>query len=100
LISAATGLEHTPETLRQVGQRVLDTERLINADFGLSRADDTLPKRYFDEPMPGRKSRGHRIERDKFQQMLDDYYQERSWDSNGKVPKSRQTQIDQLIALL
>src|SRR3989304_2721835 len=45
LIAAATGLEYTPVSLRQVGRRVLDTERLVNAGFGLTRADDTLPKR-------------------------------------------------------
>lgn len=100
LISAVTGLEFTPETLSQVGQRVIDTERLINADFGLTRADDTLPKRYFDEPMPARKTRGHLIERDKFQQMLDDYYTERGWDETGRVPKEKQTKIDKLVDLI
>jgi len=100
LIVAATGLEFTPETLRQVGRRTLDTERLLNADFGLTRADDTLPKRYFDDPMPSRQTKGHHIDREQFQNMLDDYYDERGWDRDGRLPESTQTEIDRLIAAL
>ncbi len=100
LISATTGIEYTPETLRAVGRRVLDTERLINADFGLTRADDTLPKRYFDDPMPARQTKGHHIDREQFQNMLDDYYMERSWNNEGKVPAERIAEIDNLITVI
>ena len=100
LVAAATRLEYTPETLRQVGRRVLDTERLINADFDLTRDDDTLPKRYFDDPMPARKTKGHHVDRQQFQVMLDDYYTERGWDDQGRVPVDRQQAIDAMIALL
>ena len=79
---------------------MLDTERLINADFGLTRDDDTLPKRYFDDPMPARKTKGHRVDRKQFQYMLDDYYMERGWDSKGTVPDERRQNIDQMISLL
>jgi aldehyde:ferredoxin oxidoreductase len=96
LISASTGFEYTPETLRAVGRRTLDTERLINADFGLTRADDTLPKRYFDEPMPSRKTQGHHIDRAQFQNMLDEYYQERGWDHEGKVSAEKIAEIDNM----
>ncbi|MFQ5433878.1 MAG: aldehyde ferredoxin oxidoreductase family protein [Anaerolineae bacterium] len=96
LIGAATGLTYTPETLRQVGRNVLDTERLINADFGLTRADDTLPKRYFDDPLPDRKTKGHHVDRTQFQQMLDEYYDERGWDRDGRVSPDRQAALDRL----
>ncbi len=97
LISAATGFEYTPETLRAVGRRTLDTERLINADFGLTRADDTLPKRYFDEPMPARQTKGHHVDRAQFQNMLDEYYAERGWDNEGRVSADRIAEIDTLF---
>jgi aldehyde:ferredoxin oxidoreductase len=94
LIEASTGFEYTPDSLRAVGRRVLDTERLINADFGLTRADDTLPKRYFDDPMPARQTKGHHIDREQFQTMLDEYYVERDWDHEGHVPSERVEEID------
>ncbi len=99
LISATVGIEYTSETLRSVGRCVLDTERLINADFGLTRADDTLPKRYFDDPMPARQTKGHHIDRAQFQNMLDEYYLERGWDREGKVPAERIAEIDHLLSL-
>ena len=100
LVAAATGIHLASEDLRQIGRRILDTERLINADFGLSRSDDTLPKRYFDDPLPAGKAQGHHIDRVQFQNMLDDYYAERGWDSDGRVPAGRQIAIDQLAASL
>lgn len=95
-VAAATGMEYTPASLRDVGRRTLDTERLINADFGLTRADDTLPKRYFDDPMPARKTKGHHVDREQFQNMLDEYYSERGWDADGRVSAERIAEIDGL----
>lgn len=100
LVAASMGKEFNPRTLREVGRRVLDTERMINADFGLTRADDTLPKRYFDDPMPARKTKGHHIDREKFKLMLDEYYTERGWDRNGRVPSEREQDVERLIGLL
>ena len=100
LITACTGITLTAEGLRNVGRRIIDTERMINADFGLTRKDDSLPKRYFDDPMPTRKTKGHKIDRNKFQGMLDEYYKHRGWDTEGRVHQKRRQNIDELIALL
>jgi len=97
LIRAATGLEFSEAELREVGRRVVDLERLINLEFGRTRADDTLPKRYFDDPMPGRVAKGHRIERDKFEKMLDEYYAARGWDQAGRLAEERVGELDALI---
>jgi aldehyde:ferredoxin oxidoreductase len=99
LIAAVTGLKYTPDALRQIGKRVNDTERLINSDFGMTRNDDTLPKRYFNDPMPARRTKGHRIDREHFESMLDEYYTERGWDSEGRVPRKRGHAIDRLLGL-
>ena len=100
LISAATGMDYSLESLREVGRRIIDTERVINQGFGLSREDDTLPKRYFDEPLPARITQGHHIDRDSFETMLDEYYAERGWNDAGQVGSERLIEIDQLLALL
>jgi aldehyde:ferredoxin oxidoreductase len=96
LVRAATGLEFTETEMREVGRRVIDLERQINLEFGRTRADDTLPKRYFDDPMPGRVTKGHHIDREKFQQMLDEYYAARGWSGEGKLAESRVHELDDL----
>ena len=99
LIKAAVGLEFSPQELRAVGQRVIDLERYLNLAFGRTRADDTLPKRYFDDPLPARAAKGHRIERQKFEQMLDEYYQARGWDPQGRLPPQRVRELEELLEL-
>jgi aldehyde:ferredoxin oxidoreductase len=96
LVQAVEGLALTEADLRAAGRRVVDLERALNLELGRTRADDTLPKRYFDDPMPGRATRGHRIERDQFERMLDDYYAARGWDAAGQLPAGR---LEELAAL-
>ena len=96
-VRAGTGMDFATEEFRAVGARVIDLERLLNQEFGRTRADDTLPKRYFDEPMPGRVSKGHRIERDKFETMLDEYYAARGWDSEGRLSERRRQELETLL---
>ncbi len=80
-----TGLEMSPRDIWTVAERAYNIERLFNIREGLTRKDDWLVDRYFDEPtrlgIPG--VQGKTINREKFRQMLDDYYDYHGWDENG-----------------
>jgi aldehyde:ferredoxin oxidoreductase len=54
----------------------------------MTRADDWLVDRYFDEPTPVGMPivRGKSLDREKFKQMIDEYYELHGWDENG-VPR-------------
>ncbi len=97
LIEAATGLRFEENELREAGRNVIDLERLINLELGRSKLDDTLPKRYFDDPMPARVTKGHKIDRDKFATMLEEYYQARGWDQEGRLSSERLEELEALI---
>lgn len=43
--------------------------------------DDHLPPRFYDEPLPGT---GKVLSREQMDVMLDEYYQDRGWDNEGK----------------
>ncbi|MBC7346812.1 MAG: aldehyde ferredoxin oxidoreductase family protein [Clostridia bacterium] len=100
LIKLATGLEFTKEELVAVGRRVVDLERYLNHRFrGVDRKDDTLPGRYFDEPMPQGRAKGSRIEREAFGRMLDEYYALRGWTPEGLLPATRIAELERQLAL-
>jgi aldehyde:ferredoxin oxidoreductase len=82
LLAAATGQELSLEEFLAVGERIWNLERLFNLGAGLGRADDALPGRCF-EPIRGEKSEGARMEKERFEAMLDEYYAARGWDHDG-----------------
>ena len=88
LIYYNTGLEMSPLDIWTAADRTNNLERLFNLREGLTRKDDWLVDRYFDEPttlgIP--LVRGRTIDRVKFKKMIDEFYQHRGWDENG-VPK-------------
>jgi aldehyde:ferredoxin oxidoreductase len=85
-LHAATGLEvySSSEEVMEIGERVNNLVRLFNIREGLTRDLDTLPKRFFNEPLKDGPSRGRVVELD---QLMDDYYMVRGWDADG-VPKN------------
>lgn len=86
LIALSTGLTFSPKELRTIGERIYTLERMMLAKDGISRRDDTLPNRYFNEPVPEGPARGAVVLRKEFDKMLDEYYRLHGWDENG-VPK-------------
>jgi aldehyde:ferredoxin oxidoreductase len=87
-----TGLKFTPQELWEVARRANMMERLFNLREGLSRNDlkkgDMLNHRYFDEPC--RRGApdvvGRKIDKDKFVQMIDEFYAHKGLDKKG-LPK-------------
>jgi aldehyde:ferredoxin oxidoreductase len=82
-VHLVTGMSPTPEELKSVGERVCSLERSMLVKDGISRRDDTLPRRYFEEPVPDGPCKGEIIARDQFDTMLDEYYHLHGWDEHG-----------------
>lgn len=80
VMSAATGVEYTPERLIKAGERIYNLERLFLIRAGFTKADDTLPPRMLNEPMPEGPAKGQVVELDV---MLPQYYRARGWDEAG-----------------
>jgi len=89
LIQLATGLELSKAQLMEIGERIYTLERMFNLREGFTRKDDSLPERYFKEPTPiGLPvARGRKIDKGKFEKMLDEYYALHRWDQNGVPTK-------------
>jgi len=83
--SAMTGRTITAEEVLETGERIYNLERYYNNLNGFSGKDDTLPKRFLEEPSVEQGSKGHVCELDK---MLADYYELRGW-VDGVVPAAK-----------
>jgi aldehyde:ferredoxin oxidoreductase len=86
LLYRAFGENYSPRDLWDVGERICTLERLILIGNGLGKRDDTLPSRYFDEPVQEGPAKGEVIDRSQFNEMLEDYYYLHGWDKLG-VPR-------------
>jgi aldehyde:ferredoxin oxidoreductase len=88
LIKLATGLAISSQQLRTIAERIYTLERQMIVSGGITRKDDTVPKRYFEEPIPDGPAKGSVITREGFDSMLDEYYRLHGWDKNG-IPTKR-----------
>lgn len=80
-IDAACEGDWTVERLEKTGERIWTIERQFNITAGMGRADDTLPPRLLNDPAPSGTAKGRVCE---LNTMLDEYYELRGWDTNGK----------------
>ena len=85
LIYLVSGIQYTTSQLMEIGERIYTIERMFNNREGFSRKDDALPERYFKEatPIGLPRVRDRKINKEKFEKMLDEYYTLHGWDDNG-----------------
>jgi aldehyde:ferredoxin oxidoreductase len=75
-----TGWDMAAEEFLRVGERSFNVKRLLNLSCGITKADDTLPRRFTHEPFEAGSSAGHVPD---LPVMLNEYYAFRGWDENG-----------------
>jgi len=80
IIRLTTGLDLDKEGLKRLAAHVIDLTRKFNLREGVTKADDTLPKRFFEEPLG---PEGKVLKREDFERMLADYYRLRGWSAEG-----------------
>jgi aldehyde:ferredoxin oxidoreductase len=89
LLSAATGVEFSPQSLKEIGERICRTERFYNCSNGFSINDDILPGRFFSES--GSSGEGidiPPIDRQRFDEELQKYYRIRGLTKDGRFEDS------------
>ena len=82
-VSNVTGLDVTEDSLAAVGLNIMGVERLINHRLGVRRQDDTLPDRWFEEPITAGPFAGEKIDRAEFDRMLSRFYEISSLTAEG-----------------
>jgi len=75
-LELTTGIKLTEQEVRDVGSRITTIERMFGSREGISRKDDTVPKRFTNTPLTEGESSGSVMD---MELMLDEYYTERGW---------------------
>jgi len=95
---AVTGKDWDMPYMLKISERIRNLERMFDVRQGLTRADDTLPKKFFDTPLTKGKYEGAVLDKVKFEQMKDEYYELRGWDKNGIPTKEKLTELGLNVA--
>lgn len=83
LVEHCLGRKFTYDDMVQLGERAYNIARVFSIREGLTRADDTLPPRLLEDPLPEGPAAGKVNEN--LPAMLDKYYELRGWDkATGK----------------
>jgi aldehyde:ferredoxin oxidoreductase len=85
IINAATGWNISIDELMKTGERIINLCRAFNVREGITRKDDTLPKR-FTEPLPEGPYVGQTFSKESLSRMLDYYYEFRGWNKETGIP--------------
>lgn len=83
--SEVTRMKISEEEMKEIGKRIYTLEHLFNRREGATRKDDYLPERFYTEatPLGPDHNRGKVIDREKYDGMLDEYYEYHGWDHDG-----------------
>ncbi|MFW9800175.1 MAG: aldehyde ferredoxin oxidoreductase family protein [Candidatus Thorarchaeota archaeon] len=86
VIAPLTGMQEwsDPKFVRSAAERINHLRRAYNHRLGITRKEETLPKRLKEEPMPTGPAKGGLPD---IEQMLDEYYDFRGCDRETGFPK-------------
>ena len=79
-LNLALGWDWDSDDLIRTGERLFNLKRIINLRLGVTRADDTLPRRLLTHARPSGSAAGVLPD---LETMLEEYYQLRGWTAEG-----------------
>ncbi len=89
MLQVVTGVPWSGEEVARLGERLTTVKKLFNIREGWTRADDALPARVFDDPIPEGTAAGAVLTRTELEMMIDSYYASRGWTAEGLVPREK-----------
>jgi aldehyde:ferredoxin oxidoreductase len=75
MLRAVTGWDVTADELRDTARRILAAKREVNLLAGWTLEEDTLPDRFFDDPLPGDPTAV--LTRERLQELVAEYHRQR-----------------------
>ncbi len=85
-MTAITGHNWTDEEFSKAGERIFTLEKMFNYRDGFRREDDSIPEKFFSHKFTFGDHAGAIVDRDKFNENIDKYYETRGWDLESSKP--------------
>jgi aldehyde:ferredoxin oxidoreductase len=73
-LTSLTGQRFEEAGMDEIGRNISGIEHMLNFRRGLRAKDDTLPKRWFEEPLTEGPFKGEKIDREQFEAMKQRFY--------------------------
>jgi len=86
ILAATTGWDVDAKKLMEVGERVINIQRLFNMREGFRKKDDMVPSRIISTPAFGKYEQHPECATSDYEAMLQEYYEAREWDLNTGIP--------------
>ena len=84
MINPLCGWDMTLEELQLMGKRILILQRAYShREGGITRKDDVLPTRMYEEPLPEGPKKGAVVTREEMKKAQDSHYSILGWDDDG-----------------
>jgi aldehyde:ferredoxin oxidoreductase len=85
-----TGMNYVAEDLLNAGERLQNLERSFNVlHAGFNRSDDMPPRKFIDIPVDKGLYEGERLDVERWNQMLDEYYELHDWEKTTGWPTQK-----------
>jgi aldehyde:ferredoxin oxidoreductase len=86
MLSAITGWESSSYEVMEYGERRINLTKIYNIREGITVDQDTLPERFFTDPITVGRWSDYSIDKGKFQEMIQTYYAMMGWSEAG-IPR-------------
>ena len=96
-ISELTQLSFNEFQLDEIGRNITGLERMLNFRLGLRQEDDTLPARWFDEPIMVGPFKGEKIDREQFTSLKESFYRLSGLNQAGVPALNWHTQLSKVV---
>jgi aldehyde:ferredoxin oxidoreductase len=74
-LKSLTGIDFDAGRLDEIGRNITGIERMLNFRLGLRARDDTLPRRWFEEPIEFGPFAGEKVDREQFERLKARFYE-------------------------
>jgi aldehyde:ferredoxin oxidoreductase len=86
MLRAVTGWDVTADELRETAKRIVAAKRQFNLLAGWTPAEDTLPERFLNTPLPDDPAAS--LSRARLNDLVAEYHRQREWKAQGPGPKA------------